>query len=89
MDSALGLAFGPDARPVPTSLVDTINHEFRTPLATLLGHLELVRERSADLPADVVASLEAMERAGFRLSHLVTAAADIAEITQAEIPYAV
>ena len=89
MDSALGLATGLDARPIPTSLADTINHEFRTPLATLLGHLELVRERSEDLPADVVASLEVMERAGSRLSHLVSAAADIAEITEAQVPYAV
>jgi signal transduction histidine kinase len=78
------LAADADLRPVPVSLADTINHEFRNPLATLLGHLEMVRERE-DLPADVLVSLEAMHRAGEKISHLVTAAADIAEVTSATL----
>jgi signal transduction histidine kinase len=67
-------------RPVPGSLAETINHEFRNPLATLLGHLELVADQAGELPADVVASVEAMQRAGLRLTELVAAAADIAEV---------
>jgi signal transduction histidine kinase len=68
-------------RPVPSTLAETINHEFRNPLATLMGHLELLQDQAEELPADVVASLEAMERAGLRLAALVTAAADIAEMS--------
>ena len=40
---------------VRDQVVEAINHEFRTPLAALLGHVELVRERQAELPDDVVA----------------------------------
>jgi len=64
-------------------VVETINHEFRTPLAALLGHLELIRDRGADLPAlpdDVAASLDAIERAGWRLRDLVDAATELVEV---------
>jgi len=67
-------------RPVPASLAEAINHEFRNPLATLLGHLELVGEHGG-LPAELVASVAAMQRAGQRLTELVAAAADIAEVS--------
>lgn len=70
---------------MPCSLAETINHEFRNPLATLLGHLELVGDH-ADLPAELVASIDAMERAGQRLTELVTAAADIAEASETSGP---
>lgn len=68
-------------RPLPVSLADAINHEFRTPLASLLGHLEIVRDH-AELPLEVQFHLDAMERAGARLSELVTTAADIAEFAE-------
>jgi signal transduction histidine kinase len=68
-------------RPLPVSLADAINHEFRTPLASLLGHLEIVRDHG-DLPLEVQFHLDAMERAGTRLSELVTTAADIAEFAE-------
>jgi PAS domain S-box-containing protein len=35
-------------------LVETVNHEVRTPLATMAGHLELLDERDGTLPDDVV-----------------------------------
>jgi len=76
-----------ELRPLPVSLADAINHEFRTPLASLLGHLEIVRDHADALPLDVQFCLDAMERAGVRLSELVTAAADIAELAEgAEAP---
>ena len=64
-------------------VVETINHEFRTPLAALLGNLELMRDRAADLPAlpdDVAQSLDAIERAGWRLRDLVDAATELVEV---------
>jgi signal transduction histidine kinase len=75
-------------RPLPGSLTEAINHEFRNPLATLLGHLELVRDSLGELPPDVAAqvaaSLAAMDRAGGKLTELVAAAADIAELHELE-----
>jgi signal transduction histidine kinase len=84
MDVKVGLSgIASDQRVLPTSLAEEINHEFRTPLATLLGHLELLGdlldESLDELPEDVVLSLRAMERAGQRLTDLVTSAADLAE----------
>ena len=86
MDAKIGLSgIVSDQRLLPTSLAEAINHEFRTPLATLLGHLELLgellEENLDELPEDVVVSLRAMDRAGQRLSELVTSAADLAETT--------
>ncbi|MXG90104.1 histidine kinase dimerization/phospho-acceptor domain-containing protein [Nocardioides flavescens] len=81
----LGLPLGAQGtalRPLPVSLADAINHEFRTPLASLLGHLEIVRDHAGDLPPEVQFCLDAMERAGERLSDLVTTAADIAEASE-------
>ena len=88
MDVKVGLSgIASEQRLLPTSLAEAINHEFRTPLATLLGHLELLGElleESLDgLPEDVVVSLRAMDRAGQRLSDLVTSAADLAETSSA------
>ena len=60
-------------------LVQTVNHEFRTPLASLLGHLEIVSEHHDGLPPDLARSLEAIERAGWRLRDLVCAAANLIE----------
>jgi PAS domain S-box-containing protein len=61
-------------------VVETINHEFRTPLAALLGHLELIRDRAAELPDDVAQSFDAIERAGWRLRDLVDAATELVEV---------
>jgi signal transduction histidine kinase len=54
-------------------LVETINHEFRTPLAALLGHVELLQDHRDEggLDAELTGSLAAIERAGWRLRDLV------------------
>jgi PAS domain S-box-containing protein len=68
---------------VRQQVVEAINHEFRTPLAALLGHVELVREHQDLLPDDVVASLEAIERAGWRLRDLVRTVTDLVDAATA------
>jgi signal transduction histidine kinase len=61
-------------------LLETINHEFRTPLAALLAHIELIhdhRDRRIDLDADVARWLDAIERAGWRMRDLVQEVSDL------------
>jgi PAS domain S-box-containing protein len=68
------------ARELQRRLVETINHEFRTPLAALLGHVELIhdhRERGAEIDADLATWLDAVERAGWRLRDLVQEVSDL------------
>jgi PAS domain S-box-containing protein len=69
-----------DKAAVQARVVDTINHEFRTPLAALIGHLELIRDRADDLPDDLARSLDAIERAGWRLRDLVDCATELVEL---------
>jgi PAS domain S-box-containing protein len=45
-----------------------LNHELRTPLATLLGHVELLTEADLELPEQATRSLAAMARATDRLT---------------------
>ncbi|MXG90103.1 histidine kinase dimerization/phospho-acceptor domain-containing protein [Nocardioides flavescens] len=53
-------------------LVQVVDHEFRTPLTALLGHLEVVRDHlGGEVSPDLARSLEAVERAGWRLRDLV------------------
>jgi PAS domain S-box-containing protein len=62
------------ARVLQRRLLETINHEFRTPLAALLGHVELIhdhRDRGDDLDPELADWLDAIERAGWRLRDLV------------------
>jgi signal transduction histidine kinase len=65
---------------VQNRVVETINHEFRTPLAALIGHLELLRDREEPLPDDLAHSLDAIERAGWRLRDLVDGARELVEV---------
>jgi len=65
---------------VQLRVVETINHEFRTPLAALLGHLELIRDHADELPDEVEQSFDAIERAGWRLRDLVNAATELVEV---------
>ena len=61
-------------------LVATINHEFRTPLAALLGHVELIhdhRDRRDDLDPELVCWLGAIERSGWRLRDLLEEVAEL------------
>lgn len=68
-------------------LVETINHEFRTPLAALLGHVELIhhhREDSVDLDPELAGWLSAIERSGWRLRDLIAQVADIVDREEEE-----
>jgi signal transduction histidine kinase len=53
-------------------LAETVNHNLRTPLTTILGHAELLIDRQDDFPPGAVRSLEAVWRAGQRLRDVVT-----------------
>ena len=63
-------------------LVETINHEFRTPLAALLGHVELIhhhRDRRDDLDPELAGWLDVIERSGWRLRDLVEQVAELVD----------
>lgn len=53
------------------SLAETVNHNLRTPLTTMLGHAELLLDQQDQLPPGSVASLDAVWRAGQRLNDVV------------------
>src|SRR5690606_26427601 len=51
-----------------TDIMVTMNHEFRTPLTSLNGHVELLLDGGAgELPRPAVGMLETIERNGARL----------------------
>jgi signal transduction histidine kinase len=54
------------------SLAETVNHNLRTPLTTMLGHAELLLDQQDDFPPGAAHSLEAVWRAGQRLNDVVT-----------------
>jgi signal transduction histidine kinase len=58
-------------------VVETINHEFRTPLAALLGHVELIHENRDALDPELAGWLAAIERSGWRLRDLVREVAEL------------
>ena len=61
-------------------LVETVNHEMRTPLATVVGHIELLHDDSLDLPLDTRWSLGAVNRAAVRLREVVDAISELANL---------
>lgn len=61
-------------------LVQTINHEFRTPLTTLLGHVELLQDASEGAPDDVLRSLSAVATSGERLRVLVQTVSELMDL---------
>jgi len=54
------------------SLAENVNHSLRTPLATILGHAELLLDQRDDFSPGATRSLEAVWRAGQRLDDVVT-----------------
>jgi signal transduction histidine kinase len=54
------------------SLAETVNHNLRTPLTTMLGHAELLLDEQDDFPPGAARSLDALWRAGQRLNDVVT-----------------
>jgi signal transduction histidine kinase len=58
-------------------LVARVNHEFRTPLAALLGHVELINEHAEGLGPELAGWFAAVERSAWRLRDLVIEAAEL------------
>lgn len=58
-------------------LVDTVNHEVRTPLAVIAGHMELIDEQPQ--PEMLSWSLRAIRRAAARLTTVVETMSEIVE----------
>lgn len=57
-----------------TDLLVTVNHEFRTPLTSINGHVELLLDGSAgDLPPGAMDTLRTIERNGAKLQGLIDA----------------
>lgn len=57
-----------------TDLLVTVNHEFRTPLTSINGHIELLLDGSAgDLPPGAMDTLRTIERNGAKLQGLIDA----------------
>ena len=57
-----------------TDILVTINHEFRTPLTSINGHVDLLLDGSGgELPAPAIGMLETIERNGARLQGLIDA----------------
>ena len=54
------------------SLAETVNHNLRTPLTTMLGHAELLTDQHDELTPGAARSVEAIWRAGQRLNDVVT-----------------
>ena len=54
------------------SLAETVNHNLRTPLSTILGHAELLRDQQDDFPPEGARSIEAVWLASQRLKDVVT-----------------
>jgi signal transduction histidine kinase len=54
------------------SLAETVNHNLRTPLTTILGHAELLIDQQDEFPPGAASSLEAVWRAGQHLNDVVT-----------------
>ncbi len=56
-----------------------VQHQLRTPLTTILGHAELLSDRAAGLPPEVVRSIEAIDNAARRLNGLVEIISELIE----------
>lgn len=61
-------------------LVDTVNHEFRTPLTKLIGHMELLADASDQLPAPARWSASVAQKAAIELSDLVLRVSGLADL---------
>ena len=61
-------------------LVSTINHEFRTPLAVLMGRLELLEDASRDFDDHARYCLMAVVNAGHRLDALVRRVSQLVDL---------
>lgn len=53
-----------------SNLIDTISHELKNPLTSIVGHLEIL-ESVPDLPAGALSSIGSMERGAARMRRLI------------------
>lgn len=67
-------------------LVVTINHEFRTPLTKLVGHVELLQDMRDHLPVEAHRSLDLISRAGADLTELIDIISHLAELESPSQP---
>jgi signal transduction histidine kinase len=67
-------------------LVETVNHEVRTPVAAITGQLELLEELVPPLPETAQWSLGVMKRATARLGEVVDTISELAEQSQKRRP---
>ena len=63
-----------------TAFFSNISHEFRTPLALILGPVQELQLRLADAGAEVTEELEVISRNGLRLGRLVNTLLDFSRI---------
>jgi signal transduction histidine kinase len=61
-------------------LVEAVDHQVRTPLTTLLGHVELLADLGPELPPALARSLPALRRAGHRLRDAVVWLTELVDI---------
>lgn len=61
-------------------LVDTVNHEFRTPLTKLVGHMEILADLSDELPATAQRSVAVAHQAATDLRQLIQVVSGLADL---------
>lgn len=67
-----------------TDLVVSMNHEFRTPLTSITGHVDLLLDE--DLPPQASGMLRTIERNGARLQRLIDATLTSSRLEAGELP---
>jgi signal transduction histidine kinase len=68
-------------------LTTVVNHQVRTPLAVLKGHVELLQDEVADAPANVQRALPALQRAVDSLTGVVEDLSDAIDVAEASDPH--
>lgn len=63
-----------------TRLIETINHEFRTPLTKLFGHAELLQDLGEDLPPPLRRSVDAMLQASGDLRDFLQVLSELVDL---------
>ena len=81
LENSLMRATTRQASRTKSAILDTISHEFRTPITAILGYAELFREESlGPVSADQAEALASIERNTYRLLKLVDDLLDLARL---------
>lgn len=67
-------------------LVTAVNHEVRTPLSVIMGHVELIKEQAAPVSEELAWSLAAIDRASDHLAEVVERISEITDESLAGPP---